>query len=57
MGGEINKFDNISNIFSRFTEENKENLIITAQSLLQIQRESEGMIAKNKTREKVKGKS
>ena len=48
MGGEVNKFDNISNIFSKFTEENKENLIITAQSLLQIQRESEGMITKNK---------
>ena len=47
MGGEINKFDNISNIFSQFTEKNKENLIITAQSLLQIQHESEGMIAKN----------
>ena len=47
MDGEINKFDNISNIFSKFTEENKENLIITAQSLLEIQRESEGMIAKN----------
>jgi len=48
MDGEINKFDNISNIFSEFTEENKENLIITAQSLLEIQRESEGMVANNK---------
>jgi len=49
MDGEINKFDNISNIFSEFTEENKENLIKTAQSLLEIQHESEGMVKKSKT--------
>ena len=48
MSGEVNKFDNISNIFSQFTEKNKENVIKTAQSLLEIQNESEGMIAKNK---------
>ena len=53
MGGEINKFDNISNIFSKFTEENKENLIKTAQSLLEIQRESEAMAAKDESKVEV----
>ena len=48
MGEEINKFDQISNIYSRFTEENKENLIITAQSLLKIQHDSEEMISQDK---------
>ena len=56
MGEEINKFDQIANIFSQFTEENKEYLIETAESLVQIQHDSESMIANNKTRDKRKGK-
>ena len=47
MGEEINKFDQIGNIFSKFTEKNKENLIYTAQSLLKIQCDSGAMIANN----------
>ena len=47
MDEEINKFDQISNIFSKFTEKNKENLIKTALSLLQIQRDSEEASANN----------
>ena len=47
MGEEINKFVQISNIYSQFTERNKKNLIRTAQSLLKIQHDSKAMIAQN----------
>jgi len=35
----INKFDQISGIFSQFSEENKDKLIETAKSLLKVQRD------------------
>jgi hypothetical protein len=37
--GEINKFEQISGIFSQFSEENKDKLLETAKNLLKIQRE------------------
>jgi hypothetical protein len=45
MDKEINKFDQISNIYSQFSEKNKENLVKTAKSLLKIQKENEAMFA------------
>jgi hypothetical protein len=45
MDGEINKFDQISNIYSQFSEKNKENLVKTAKSLLKIQNVNEAMLA------------
>ena len=53
MDGEINKFDQISDIYSLFTEKNKKNLIKTAQSLLKIQEENKAMVAKNGLPEKI----
>jgi hypothetical protein len=47
MGKEINKFDQIGNIYFRFSEKNKENLVKTAKSLLKIQNESKAMLGKN----------
>ena len=41
----INKFAQIGDIYSQFTEKNKNNLIRTAQSLLKIQHTSDEMIA------------
>jgi len=35
--GKINKFDQISGIFSQFSEENKDKLLETAKRLLKIQ--------------------
>ena len=35
--GEINKFDQISEIFSQFSEENKDKLLETAEGLLKVQ--------------------
>jgi hypothetical protein len=46
MGKEINKFDQICNIYFQFSEKNKENLVKTAKSLLKIQNENEAMRAK-----------
>ena len=43
MDTEINKFAQISDIYSQFTEKNKNNLIRTAKSLLKIQHTSEAM--------------
>jgi len=45
MEGEINKFVEISAIYSRFTEKNKENLIKTAMNLLKVQQEDAVMLA------------
>jgi hypothetical protein len=42
---EINKFDQISNIYFQFSETAKENLVKTAKSLLKIQKENEAMLA------------
>ena len=39
MEGEVNKFDQISGIFSQFSEENKDKLLETAKNLLKVQRE------------------
>jgi hypothetical protein len=36
--GEVNKFDQISGIFSQFSEENKDKLLETAIRLLEVQR-------------------
>jgi len=47
MNGENNKFAQISNIYSQFSEENRKNLIRTAQSLLKIQEDSEKMLAQS----------
>ena len=44
MGRKSNKFMQISNIYSQFTEENRKNLIKTAKSLLEVQRDSEAML-------------
>jgi hypothetical protein len=46
MDREINKFDQISNIYFQFSERNKENLVKTAKSLLKIQNENEAMLAR-----------
>jgi hypothetical protein len=35
--GEVNKFDQISGIFSQFSEENKDKLLETAKNLLKVQ--------------------
>jgi hypothetical protein len=43
--GEDNKFDYLSQIYERFTKENKENLMKTAQRLLEVQREDAVMLA------------
>jgi len=51
MDRETSKFAEISEIFSQFTETNKQNLITTAQSLLKIQHASEAMITSNKPNE------
>ena len=45
MGRKNNKFTQISNIYSQFSEKNRKNLVRTAQSLLEIQKESEAMLA------------
>ena len=45
MDTEINKFAQISDIYSQFTEKNKNMLIRTALSLLHIQHVNEAMIA------------
>jgi hypothetical protein len=42
---EVNKFDYLSQIYERFTEENKENLMKTAKNLLKVQKEDAVMIA------------
>ena len=39
MEGEVNKFDQISGIFSQFSEENKDKLLEMAENLLKVQRE------------------
>jgi hypothetical protein len=39
MEGGINKFEQISGIFSQFSEENKDKLLETAKNLLKAQRE------------------
>ena len=44
MDTEINKFTQISSIYSRFSEKNKNNLIKTAESLLKIQHTSKAMV-------------
>jgi hypothetical protein len=49
MDRTITKFDQISAIYSRFSEKNKENLIKTAKSLLKIQNENEAMLAEGET--------
>jgi hypothetical protein len=46
MEREIDKFDQISNIYFQFSEKNRENLVKTAKSLLKIQNESKAMLAK-----------
>jgi hypothetical protein len=42
---EVNKFDYLSQIYERFTKENKENLMKTAKHLLEVQKEDAGMLA------------
>ena len=44
MGIKVNKFTQISNIYSQFTEDNKMKLVRTAQSLLKVQHDSEKML-------------
>jgi hypothetical protein len=44
-----NKFDQIDNIYSQFSEKNKENLVKTAKSLLKIQHENAVMLAEMET--------
>jgi hypothetical protein len=46
MDREINKFDQISNIYFQISEKSRENLVKTAKSLLKIQNENEAMLAK-----------
>jgi len=48
MEGETEKFSVISEIYSHFTEKNKENLMMIAESLLKIQKEN-GEISANIT--------
>jgi hypothetical protein len=43
--GEDNKFDYLSQIYERFTKENKINLMKTAKHLLEVQKEDAGMLA------------
>jgi hypothetical protein len=38
MEGEVNKLEQINSLFSQFSEENKDKLLETAKSLLEIQR-------------------
>jgi hypothetical protein len=45
MKGENKKFDYLSQLYERFTKENKEKLIKSATSLLKVQKEDAGMIA------------
>lgn len=45
MEQEINKFAVISEIYSLFTEENKEKLVKTAKSLLKVQKEDAAALA------------
>ena len=39
MEGEVNKFNEISGLFSQFSEENKDKLLEMAKNLLEVQRE------------------
>ena len=45
VGRKSDKFKQIVNIYSQFSDKNKQNLIKTAQSLLEIQIESKNMIS------------
>jgi hypothetical protein len=45
MDGESTKFDQIDELYRRFTDENRENLLKTAQSLQKIQSENAAMLA------------
>jgi hypothetical protein len=41
--GEVNKLEQINGLFSQFSEENKDKLLETAKSLLEIQRAGAGI--------------
>jgi uncharacterized membrane-anchored protein len=45
MGREVNKFDDLSQLYERFTKQNKENLMKTAKHLLKVQKEDAAMLA------------
>jgi hypothetical protein len=49
MDRKTNKFDQISNIYPRFSEKNKEHLVKTAKTLLKIQHENEALLAEAET--------
>jgi hypothetical protein len=42
---EVNKFDDLRQLYERFTKRNKENLMETAKRLLEVQKENAVMLA------------
>jgi hypothetical protein len=49
MEGEKDKFAAISKIYPQFTEENKENLFMTAVNLLEVQKKDAEILALNES--------
>ena len=47
MKGKATKFDQLSDIFSHFSEKNKKNLVKIARDLLKLQKENKAMVAGN----------